>query len=325
MKLTRFVYNIRLKKLQKYYKKKIINSQDVILISGTPRGGTTWVNEVLCNDKKVFNLWEPLHPFSFQDYFGDGNKYWFEKYLPVDSSNKKLSNFFSDLLEGNFITEKLLDRNGKFKSYENCDKFLIKFCRLNEMLPWFVQKFPGYKVLQIDRNPIAVVSSQMKHGAWSLKKENIENFKKLDGDYYCPEFYNQFKKIVEEISYPEEFLAAKYCLSLIPSLNARKSSNVYTVKYEDLFLKPEKEFTEVYRFLGLDVPNDLLSLVKKPSSTTKPGSNITSSPKDQLLTWKRNLNDDQYERIMTVLNKFGFNQISEVDYKLEIDKVFKYF
>lgn len=321
--LKRAVYKNRLERLKKYFSDLDIRSQDVMLISGTPIGGTTWVNEVLSRADRVFDLWEPLHPKIFADFYSDGNRFWFDKYVPEGKECNELDTFLQELLVGEVITERLLQKNQKFNDYKNCDRLLVKFCRLNEILPWFVHQFPDYKILQIDRNPLAVISSQMKHGAWNLSKEVIESYKKRDKSY-CYDFYNQFQDVIDDIEHPEEFLTVLYCVSILPRLSV-ESENVLAVKYEDLFVNPKETFNHIFTFFDLEPLHDLDNIVRKPSSTTKSGSNILDAPEQQLLTWKRNLNHVQTERIRSVLERFGFNEVGDIDYKLELDPKIQFF
>ncbi len=322
-RLKQSVYQYRLSKIQTFFDKKSIKPEDVIIISGTPRGGTTWVNEILRTPNEVFDLWEPLHPFSLEDFHQDGNRFWFDKYLPSGAKCEELEVYLRKLLGGKVITERFLQKNLRFKTYSDCDKLLIKFCRLNEMLPWFLDRFPNYKVLQVDRNPFSVVSSQMKHGAWGLSERTIELYKKRTKSY-CFEFYEQFSDIINSISTPEEFLTVNYCLSVIPRLKAQ-SKNLKIVKYENLFLNPEEEFNSIFEFFNLQVPSNLQEIIRKPSSTTKQGSNILTSPEDQLVTWKKFLTKEQVENISRILNQFGFDNVEGIEYELTLSSQIKFY
>lgn len=314
--VKRSVYNYRLARLQSYFSKKKITSDNSLIISGTPRGGTTWVYEVLVNGiNNSFPLWEALHPFNFKDYYGK-NDFWFNKYTPKNQHNPILQEYLTDILKGNFISERLLQKNNKFKDYKNSEILINKFCRLNEILPWFTVNFPSYKIVQIDRNPIAVISSQIKHGAW--KFNNGISFPSHK-DSYCPHFFEQFEDITKNIKTIEEYLTIEYCLSIIPRISI-DSPQIHSVKYEDLYIDPVTKFESIFNFLGLDVPSSLGELIAKPSSTTKSGSNLLISDQNQLLTWKKHLSLSQVSNILTILSKFGFNEIDEIDYSYKNSK-----
>jgi hypothetical protein len=70
----------------------------------------------------------------------------------------------------------------------------------------------------------------------------------------------------------------------------------------------------------LKLPDNLSEIIRKPSSTTKQGSNILDNPEKQLLTWKKHLNEEQAERVRAILSKFGFNHIGDIEYSLKLDR-----
>lgn len=314
--ISRAVYIARLFTLQRYFAKTSQSTSSVRLISGSPRGGTTWLYEVIERNSEGFGIWEPLHPKSMQDYFPNTNQ-WYHKYLPYNLQNDELVFFFDDLLNGRFITESLLQQNSKFRTFKSTSFLLHKYCRLSPLLPWFNTHFPNVKVVQLYRNPLAVVSSQMRHGAWNYKKEY--NGYELTGLEYHPAYYQQFEEVLSTIKHPEEMLAATWALDMIPTLNY-ESKNVFKLKYEELFSNPELNFAKIFVFFDLKLSDNLSEIIKKPSSTTKQGSNIIDNPEEQLLTWKKHLNEEQASRVRAILSKFGFNHIGDIEYSLKLDR-----
>lgn len=310
------VYNFRLKRLQTFFKKNKFE-KPAIVISGSPRGGTTWLFEVLQKTTPVFGIWEPLHPEIIQEYYPT-KTFTFHKYIDPFTKENELFPNLNDITNVNFISTRLLQQNTKFKTYKNQELLLVKCCRLSPMLPWFDLNFRNNKVLQLYRNPLAVVSSQMKHGAWNtFSKKHVS--KLVNNQNYTPEYYEQFQAIFDGIIFPEEVLAATWALDMIPTLNY-DSKNVFKLKYEELFSNPELNFAKIYEFFDLKLPDNLSEIIRKPSSTTKQGSNILDNPEKQLLTWKKHLNEEQAERVRAILSKFGFNHIGDIEYSLKLDR-----
>lgn len=314
--IKKYFYLFRLNKLKKYFRNNISKTNPII-ISGSPRGGTTWLYEVFQSTSNRFGLWEPLHDKMLNQFFKK-DTYLFHKYIPINSKNKEIETYFNNLLSGKYITTPLLQKNTNFKTYKKTDGLLIKFCRLSPMLPWFNRLYPDIKILQLYRNPLAVVSSQMKHGQWSSFDKNSYKYF-INEKNYSKEYYAQFKSVYETIEHPEEVLALIWALDMIPTLNF-ESENVLKMKYEDLFLDPKINFQKIYRHFSLKSPKDLDSIIKKPSSTTKKGSNILTKPTDQLETWKKHLSEDQVDRIKAILSKLGFKKIGDIDYSLELER-----
>ena len=69
-----------------------LNVKDSIIISGSPRAGTTWLMEILSNLPKYKTIFEPLHPTRFPQL----NKLGFPPriFIPVEKENK----FLQDIL-----------------------------------------------------------------------------------------------------------------------------------------------------------------------------------------------------------------------------------
>ena len=317
--LTRLIYEYRLGKIKANFNKSKLQKK-AIIISGSPRGGTTWLFEVLQKTAPVFGLWEPLHPIMINEYYPK-KSFTFHKYISQEIKSNELIPYLEDLTKGNHITTRLLQKNTKFKSYKKQELLLLKFCRLSPILPWFNKNFNDHKILQLYRNPLAVVSSQMKHGAWNtFSKKNIN--KLINKHNYNPEYYAQFQDIFDLISYPEEVLATVWALDMIPTINY-EDKNILKLKYEDVFLEPQENFLKIYNHYSLPLPSNLEAIINKPSSTTKVGSNILTEPKLQLETWKKHLNEAQANRVKLILSKFGFNHIQDIDYSLKIDRKIK--
>ena len=68
----------------------------------------------------------------------------------------------------------------------------------------------------------------------------------------------------------------------------------------------------------MKLQNNLSKIIKKP--TTKQRSNIRDNPEEQLLTWKKHLNEEQASRVRAILSKFGFNHIGDIEYSLKLDR-----
>lgn len=312
-KIKRWVYLKRLNRLQDYFRSANARS---IVISGHPRGGTTWLKEVICHNQNLFDLWEPLHPKILSEYARTQIDY-FPYFLPEKNKNDLLLKYFSDITQGKYISEKLLQQNERFKDYNRCNTILIKFCRLSPLLPWVRAHFPELKILHVHRHPLAVISSQMRHGAWNLK-DAYDGYpvERLNNSFF-PQFFKQFEDVLNSVKTPEEYLAVNYALNILPISFGFEHENIHMIKYETILSNPEKEMIKIFDFFNLKTPDNLKSIVAKPSATTKSGSAILSGENfNENKSYLKYLDNDQIERILNILAKFGFNKINEFDYEL---------
>jgi hypothetical protein len=324
--LEKLIYNYRLKKIENYYQKKTFNLRNSIIISGHPRGGTTWVNDVIKADKKCFDIWEPMHPVMIREFYNKDSGFHFYKYIPKNQQNKELENYLNKVFKLHYVSTSLLQKNKRIKKYKESKLFLFKFVRLQETLPWFQKRYPHKKIIQLDRNPISVIASQINHGAWDFAKEwNYSSEKRNLLESYCPKFYSQFIDIIEDIDSIESLLTVRYALATIPRLHSQKSENLYEVKYEDLLKNGISEWEKIYNFMKVTPPENLNQLIIKPSSTTKKESNINKDLSKQHKTWRNYISEQQKDKIIEILQRFGFENISAEEYDLTCSRKINYF
>ena len=299
--------NLFLKILNKYFflKKKYevnkiagklnINQKKSIVISGVPRGGTTWLAELLNTDKKSAILWEPLHP----EYYPPVKQYNFKyrQFFDAKYSDNRIYTLFDNMLRGKLLSMGILQRTN-INQLRNAEYFIIKFCRANRLLPWLTTNFEFKKTIHLLRHPCAVVASQMRFGAWDNVPANFTK-EELKPDGFIEKYYD----ILSPINTIEEKLAAIWCLDNIIPLEENKNNNWISITYENLLLDPEQTF----QLLGLDFNDDIKNKFYQPSTTTKKGSPIKSKEdvKQQLSYWKKTLNEKQVASIINILKQFN--------------------
>jgi len=311
-KLKRWVYLKRLFRLQEHFKNKRVTS---IIISGHSHGAA-WLKEIICHNQNVFDLWEQLHPKMLSEYSNSEIDY-FPYFVPKQKKNDLLLNYFSDITQGKFISEKLFQQNERFKEYNHCNTILLKFSKLSPLLTWVNTQFPELKIMPVHRHPLAVISSQIRHGEWNLK-DTYDGYpdEPLKNSFF-PQFFKQFEDVLNSVRTPEEYLAVNYALDVLPISFGFEHDNIHMIKYEAILSNPEKEMTKIFDFFNLKTPDNLKTIDTKPSATTTNGSAILSGENfHENKSYLKYLDRDQIDRIFNILTKFGFNKINEFDYEL---------
>ena len=290
--------------------KKFHSNESKVLISGNPRGGTTWLSELLSHIESSCMLWEPLRPFrlyednlkEFSDKLG-----WFP-YIPADKNWQEGLTFFKSLLNGNHLNYKSLLR---YSSYWKClrAKYLVIKCvTANMMIPWINENL-DIKIIYILRHPCAVVSSQLKFPAFTYKSYN--EYIKLKSSKYN-HLYSKYINVFDSLKSDHEKLAAIWSITNLIPLNYIESGNREKIKliyYEDLLINPQKELNEIFKFIDQPVPERALERVNVPSKTTIHESPVMKA-KDQLEKWKIKLSKEQQKEIIGVINQFGIHNYS---------------
>ena len=288
-----------------------INYKSNILISANPRGGSTWLASIFSAIPRSYILYEPISTV----YMPSVIKLNFSRrqFIPENAQWEQAKIFFHDLFTGSNLTYRMtlhpMSNNRNALQILTGSLRIIKFCRLNLMLPWLTMNFDLRPPIFFIRHPCAVVYSQMRfashhHEMGSDWRETT--FRKPNGPFN--EYFDQYAHILKNIKTQEEQLAALWCITnIIPLTHNMKSNNWITVAYESLLLRPEKELRDLFRELGLIMHSNILENINMPSKTTLTRSSM-SDPIFQLNQWKTKLNPGQIDRILRVVDHFGLTK-----------------
>ncbi len=266
-----------------------------VIISGSPRGGTTWMAEsIAAAFDRPRLMWEPLqdgnpekwrYPFSGRPFF--------------DGSIVAQRPFFEKLLQGEMVNVHTLrlrqfPRNiaGVFSS----GQIIIKFVRGNGVAAALHKQFTTRLPLVIIRHPGAVVSSQLKMGQWH------------DHPHLDPcllKYYPKLKKVAEKrttlperlaITWSADYLAAKF-----------DPDNVFISRYEDI-LRDITGLTPLFQKWGFeDIPEGVVKKMRLPSSTTRSWSQLTSK-ENAMNGWKRRLDEKTIVRVADTVYECGVEE-----------------
>lgn len=305
------------------FKNKNIRIQDTILIIGSPRSGTTWLMEIIGNIPGYTYLYEPLQPVWFPDSLKAGfktrgslpnEKYITKqkKYLSEIFTGEKISNFPFYRLNLSTIMNFLLSK-----------KLIVKSIRLNRMIPWIYDNFPLRKILFITRHPCAVIASQLKTGWCGYHSEfspeiNIIPTKKdiINEVIEMFEINQSLLNKIKNIDSQEEILAVAWCLDNYHLINYKKSIPFLKISYEKLYSNYNTEIKNIFNQIGEKTPKNAFKHSRIPTLvTTKEDSKLLLNITQNLSKWKNQLSVKQINRILKIVNDFGFNFVSD-DIKL---------
>ncbi len=294
-----------------------ISKKATIAIFSSPRGGSTWLAEIMNQAIERSSLiLEPLYRGVYQtnglmptEYKAGlpthDLGYWY--YQPISDHEQwpESKLFFKKLLNREYLPLSITYEN-KFSDIPKSDNFIFKFCYGHLMMPWLMNNFDFTGIFLV-RHPGAVISSQLNHINWS----HIKN--KKEYSFNLPVFRNsgyfeQYRPILDQITTPEENLAAIWAMTNNYIIHHRDNNQKWkTVAYEELFLNPKETLTDLFHFTGHPFPEKVLEKVKIPSKTT---SSTFLENNKQLGSWRKQLSDEQQSRIADILTKFKVNYYS---------------
>ena len=330
-------------KIVQHLDKKIFNSKkfdikDTILITGSPRSGTTLLMDILGVIPGYTGLFEPLNPVYFPEITKVGFKS--RTYVPTKKDWHEGEKYLYRIFTGDLIYDSSWLQKGDY-SKQNFNsiissyieqlkpeklmhqllgkKLIVKFVRLNRLLPWVAKRFQLRTMILIIRHPCAVVASRFKPGQ-KLPSELQQNVKPFPTP---KEILNEASQIdgldhrllnkLSEIKTREEIIAASWCLDNFVPLYNQKPYPWKVVIYEKLIKEGEKEIIRIFKDIGeKNIPRSAFRHLKLPSNVTqKNDKKIVSNIDVQLSKWKESLTEKQIERILSIVSAFGLDFYTE--------------
>lgn len=284
---------------------KVFDPSSHILIFADPRGGSTWITEVISTIPNTSVMWEPLTveqmpAFERLNFVGSGRR----QHIPKHEKWTEARTTFEDLFSGSLTNYFLVSRTSLI-DYATSSNLIFKFTKGTGILPWLCENFSfNFRPLHFIRHPFAVVSSQIHHGAWGY---TYNQFSIPDRAYV--DIYKRNKHFLETLHTKEEELTAVWCIHNTDSIKS-KNKKWISLTYENTLLKPQQAIEYLFTEWGLGVPSTAYNLIEKPSRTTKEGS-LKSNPMEQISKWKNYFSDEKIKSMKRVLDYFEVELYSD--------------
>lgn len=282
-----------------------------IIIFSDPRGGSTWITEMVMQIPKTTVLWEPLH-LTEVEHFTKLNFSW-RQHIPEYEEWPEAENAFEQVLRGKVLNEWTCRLSSPLQLFSS-ERMIVKFVRANAMIPWLTRTFDfKYTPIHLVRHPFAVVASQLNYGSWDYE---FDGFKIPNTPYN--DIYLKHAGFLSKIETKEEALVATWCITnMIPLTNTRNNVDWLTIFYEDLIVDPEREMNRIFSRWNLSVPDTVYEMMRKASSTTKDAT-FELSIDEQLSKWKTVFSTEQLQKMQDVLNYFDVKVYSAFEMKPNI-------
>ncbi len=293
--------------------------EDTIVISGTPRSGTTWLMEMLATLPDYKTLFEPFHINLFPEVKNLGLAP--SPYLNPDSNYPNVNYCLKKNFEGKMISRKPFYRPSNIKSRLTAGKLIVKSVRVNRLLPYIAENFSLRQIYVIIRHPCATISSQIKYGIFGYFGSPILPVKKtiINSCMEIPEI-RQNKKLMEEVKNirdVEELLAFIWGIDTYIPLIYAKDYDFYVLTYEKLMIEQEKELKKIFHKINEEIPEKAYPLLREQSMLAL---DFIKEKRKQLSKWKKNLSRNQINKILKITEWFNLDFYTD-DVEMDYNKL----
>lgn len=263
--------------------------ENVYVLAGQGRSGTTWMTEVLNKDNSFRYLFEPLNEKKVL-----GIPFEARLYLRENEERKDLRDYLEKVLSGN-VRHRWIDQ---FNRNRRPEKRLVKFIRVSMILHWMLEQFPSLKVVYVVRNPYQVALSRVTKG-WPPNLHLLTGQPNLVEDYLQPHL-----DLIASASTPFEKHFVSWAVESMVAEKSMKSDRVHWVYYEDLKAQPQEGYQSIFDFYGLEFDaDDLEDVLNRPSKmTSKKAGDLKSKT-----SWKDSLSVGEMDFAKRVLIAFGID------------------
>jgi len=283
---------------------------DTIFLAGSARSGTTWLSELFSEIPEYKLVFEPFHPVWFPDIIDMG-----VKYKPVlSNSDSHLLNYLHSVGEDCIRSTSPVFQFNNILKRLFASKVVVKSIRSHYVFPFISQEINALGFYYIVRNPLAVISSQIRTGYTGYTEFDGSNFvpsKKILHSLTEQIGLDQFSGVLKKANSDIELLAYNWGLENWYVLN-NLGSNIQIVKYESLVSDFYNEITNLLE--PIEMTEWIEKVIQKrdrPSRSTNP-RDINRVKKDGL---KTNIDFTKKQRlsIINVIENFGVSLGSEPD------------
>jgi len=292
-----------------------------IVVAGSPRSGTTWLAELLAALRGYTLVNEPLH-LRWRAVEEAGFEEW-RTYIGKEETRSAARAYLRRALAGRAACTRQFNSEhtlGKLREFLWGRRHVVKFVRANRMLHWIHDQFPIREMVLILRHPCAVVASQLdyKHEGWRRTTPPTEDELQTDSGGWIPDdVLYQFKSALARVETTAGRLAAVWGLDTYFPLCEHESFLGIVTTYERLLSREREEVSRIFEALDESVPPSALQAYDRASNSAAPDL-ATRDERRQLSKWKRKLEADQVDEILSIVKGFGLDFYSEAlepDYK----------
>lgn len=298
-----------------------------VVVFGSGRSGTTWIQDTLAQANGLRTIFEPLHPSVVP-----GADRFANRYYRSDSKQPELKAFMGPVFSGKLQTlwTDYRLRSDRLKPSLDCiyrpsaarklvgryldlvrryrrvppnfgKPLIIKFIRANLMMSWLEANY-AMRSLFVIRHPGAVIASQLRMGEHNWDGQALDVFRQDRA--FNADWLNSYDDVLNSDLDSVQCHTAIWCIqNVLPLQNCLEQGRTI-VFYETLMAEGEQEWQRVISSLELaDLPH--ISERTKPSQQASKDIKGESYGVEYMGRWLDYMTSTQINAMQGVLDRFG--------------------
>jgi hypothetical protein len=268
--------------------------EDTVLVAGSGRSGTTWIEELVNRNRDYRVLFEPFWSRHVPELrpFGD------YRYVPPSQADPEFAAVVEPILTGR-VRNRWIDHHN---TVHVAHRRLAKEIRANNWVGWAADRWPQMTVVFVVRHPMAVVSSGGSLG-WGDGLDRVLSQPALLTDHFDEDTQDYLRSLKD----PWERSVARWCAENVVPFRTLGPSRATLVVYEALVSRDEEEVSRLLRAVNQEPDATLTTALDKPSRLARAGGPL--SPDPAAGGWLDRLDPAVRRRGVDVITRLGFGAI----------------
>ncbi len=286
-----------------------------ICLFASRRGGSTWLQEVICENGRIRSIDQPFSFYSGPPFLHEHLPIMSNSlFLHIDQDDEvRVKKYVDDIFAGRLV----LGTQWRFwkKSFLlKSNRTLLKITKGKSLMGWFADNY-DVDMIWLIRHPIPQSLSVIKAGWENDSKVYLQN-KFFVNQYLSDDLVEFSENVMRQGDILEKYVL-NWCLeSLVPFYTMKKRPDVILISYEESVLKPECMTGYLSDKLLLDNSGSMRKGTSIPSRTTKfTNDNVnTVDWKNKLKQWQDTVPKDLQNSCFDIVERFGLDLYSRSSY-----------
>lgn len=277
--------------------------EDTVVIAGSGRSGTTWVEEIANSDGTARIVFEPFRASEVPVIRELG------EYTYLRAGDERFVDVVGRVLSG-------YPRHNRWVNHQNYTHVahwrIVKEIRAHCLLGWMHEHFPQTPMIFVVRHPVMVAASQERMG-WRDRLGRFTAQPELVADHLAP-----YLDVIQGLQTPWQRLVGHWCVENLVAFRTVGAPRAALVVYEELLLDPSRAAGPVLEALRRPTAASLEDATSRPSkmarhdSAVRHGGDLLHSPYARVPESKR-------REALEITDAFGFGEIFGDDPVPDVD------